>query len=192
MLLYGVAIATGPFQCEGMWSAAGSWGVIGDVGMGMWLRMCVKGGVVSCVKGKKERVKRKKMASMHPEHLDENTCIEMTKLTHSLWKHKEQRSGALICTRKKINYADDGIRECELLRVESITNLTSTASYWPVTSAQIYRSQIFLQHSRIKKKHVAFLIDWCSLLWRADWMFRINRVTVISIDYFNTISPCVL
>lgn len=42
------------------------------------------GGVVSCVKGKKERVKRKKMASMHPEHLDENTCIEMTKLTHSL------------------------------------------------------------------------------------------------------------
>lgn len=40
MLLYGVAIATGPFQRKGMWSAAGSWregggGVTEDVGVGM-------------------------------------------------------------------------------------------------------------------------------------------------------------
>lgn len=45
MQLYVAAIATGLFQCKGdaggMWSAAGSWGVIGDVGMGIEGCVCV-------------------------------------------------------------------------------------------------------------------------------------------------------
>lgn len=48
MLLYGVAIATGPFQRKGMWSAAGSWGEGGGelrtLGWewGLVVRKCVK------------------------------------------------------------------------------------------------------------------------------------------------------
>lgn len=64
MLLYGVAIATGPFQCNGMWSVAGSWGVIGDVGVGMggwWVRMCVKKGGCELPE-RKERVQGTKIA----------------------------------------------------------------------------------------------------------------------------------
>lgn len=52
MLLYGVAIATGPFQCKGMWSAAGrlggNWGCWGGngglVGEDVCVCVCVKNG----------------------------------------------------------------------------------------------------------------------------------------------------